>query len=1068
MATFSNARDHNLTATLVPWLSRIGVFLLLIGPAAVQSQPSPPAQPYVMHFTASYPIGDQIAIAPAAPALNLVTPFTLEAWIYLESSASGVVFGRKRSSDPNTDYTIEVGANGPWLFAASNGQPGSYTSIGNGPAKLRTWTHVAGVLDAAGLMHLYINGQDTAQQQSAGSPSSGTVPFALGTGGCQFCQFGAGMTGYLRQVRVWNRALTAPDLTAGMGKYLTGTEPGLVAYWPLDDGGNGETARDLGPQNLTLQLGALPTRDEQDPNFVRTWIVDSGPYFSIEQQPLASSFSAAYGTVLDLGAGPRDILTTNVDFAAYSPQQVHVLRNDGLGHFSDATSAVLGPATVMTQLSDHRAMKTGDFDAPGRMGVFLGEYGADVHPAPGGQSQLLLQPLAGSLVDETSYLPQRNSAVHSSSVGDVNGGGALDILVGNLSSPLLNGGPVFYMNDGTGHFTIDQSRLPAGLNASGLPAPQSPTVDPTAVLLVDVNLDGHPDVFLGTGTPVPADILLLNDGTGHFKVTPNALPPRLHGSIAGNGTVAVATADIDGDGWPDIIAGPTDYSTTDGVQLLLNNHDGTFRDATGQLPPQTNLQNYDPGTTYSWVSSITPVDLNGDGFIDLVLSGFLGQVAVWLNTGKGSFIDISDALAGLPHNTGLALVGNMAGDGHPDLFTFPEWPRAGQPQLYFVRQLKPLPAVSDLLTITASHAGNFTQGQGGAMYTLTVSNAASGSPTVGAITVTENIPAGLERVSTTGAGWSCSNNTCTRADTLSPGSAFPSITVTVNVDPGAPTQVTNQVSLTGGAAPPTGASDVTTILPLTPQGSITSISAAFGMPNIAQNTWIVIKGTNLVPSSTPSAGVTWSSAPEFAEGSMPTQLNGVSVMVNQKPAYMYFFCSAVTSSACASDQVNVLTPLDSTVGPVQIVVTSSGTSSSPFTVNMQPAAPSFPLIGATNYIVATHADNSLVGPASLSVPGYPFSPARPGETIVIYGFGFGLPNSALTNGSSSQSGALPTRPTFVFGGIQASVIFAGVISPGLYQFNVVIPSTAASGDNLVTCTYNGQPSPVGDLIAIQQ
>jgi uncharacterized protein (TIGR03437 family) len=202
---------------------------------------------------------------------------------------------------------------------------------------------------------------------------------------------------------------------------------------------------------------------------------------------------------------------------------------------------------------------------------------------------------------------------------------------------------------------------------------------------------------------------------------------------------------------------------------------------------------------------------------------------------------------------------------------------------------------------------------------------------------------------------------------------------------------------------------------------------------------------------------------------MPTQLNGVSVMVNQKPAYVYFFCSAVTSSICTSDQINVLTPLDRSVGPVQIVVTSSGTSSSPFTINLQAAAPSFPLIGSTNYVVATHADYSLVGPTSLSVPGYPLSPAQPGETILLYGFGFGfgLPNSALVNGSSSQSGPLPTLPTVEIGGVNASLTFAGAISPGLCRLNVVIPSTAANGDNLVTCTYNGWPSPIGDLIAIQ-
>jgi uncharacterized repeat protein (TIGR01451 family) len=155
----------------------------------------------------------------------------------------------------------------------------------------------------------------------------------------------------------------------------------------------------------------------------------------------------------------------------------------------------------------------------------------------------------------------------------------------------------------------------------------------------------------------------------------------------------------------------------------------------------------------------------------------------------------------------------MAGTGLTDLFTFPAWPRAGLPELYFVRQLKPLPAVSDLLTVNLSHAGNFAQGQTGAMYTVTVSNAPSGGATVGAVTVAESVPAGLELVSMTGAGWICSNNTCTRTDTLNPGAAFPPITVTVNVDLDVPAQVTNQVSLTGGAAPAASASDITTILP---------------------------------------------------------------------------------------------------------------------------------------------------------------------------------------------------------------------------------------------------------------
>ena len=254
-----------------------------------------------------------------------------------------------------------------------------------------------------------------------------------------------------------------------------------------------------------------------------------------------------------------------------------------------------------------------------------------------------------------------------------------------------------------------------------------------------------------------------------------------------------------------------------------------------------------------------------------------------------------------------------------------------------------------------------------------------------------------------------------------------------------------------------------------PAGAIASVTVAGGGTDIAQNTWIVIKGTRLVPGNTPAAGVNWSGAPEFASGFMPTQLGGylVTVTVNNKPAYLYFFCSAETSSTCASDQINVLTPLDNTLGPVPIVVTNNGVATSAFLVNMRPAAPAFALVGATQYIVATHADYSLVGPASLSVPGYPFTPARPGETIILYGFGFGLPAAALTNGSSSQSGSLPVLPVVQIGGAPATVTFAGLIGPGLYQFNVIVPGTAQSGDNSLTCSYNGATSPAGAWIAVQ-
>ena len=229
--------------------------------------------------------------------------------------------------------------------------------------------------------------------------------------------------------------------------------------------------------------------------------------------------------------------------------------------------------------------------------------------------------------------------------------------------------------------------------------------------------------------------------------------------------------------------------------------------------------------------------------------------------------------------------------------------------------------------------------------------------------------------------------------------------------------------------------------------TITAVESAGGFPGIAQNAWIEIQGANLAPASVGAAGMTWSSASDFASGKMPTGLSNVSVTVNGKAAFVYFISAA---------QINVLTPLDNTQGPVQVVVINGTASSGAFTVNEGAVAPSFVPIAGGNYVVATHADGSLIGPPSLSVPGYPFTPTKAGETIVFYAFGFGLPSTSLVNGSATQSGSLPSLPVILIGGAPASVVFAGIISPGLYRFNVTVPATAASGDNTLTATMAGR------------
>ncbi len=251
---------------------------------------------------------------------------------------------------------------------------------------------------------------------------------------------------------------------------------------------------------------------------------------------------------------------------------------------------------------------------------------------------------------------------------------------------------------------------------------------------------------------------------------------------------------------------------------------------------------------------------------------------------------------------------------------------------------------------------------------------------------------------------------------------------------------------------------------------VTSVKTAFGQPVVAYNTWIQINGTNLAPSNTPSTGVDWSNAPDFASGKMPTKLGPISVTINGNPAYIYFYCSAATDTSCASDQINALVPLDTTLEPyypVEVVVTNNGVSSTPFTVEKSTLSPTFPLFDVQGHIVARHLDFSLMGPTSL-FPGA-LTPAKAGETIIMVLYGLGPPNGAVTEGSATQSGSMPGAPECWVSGIPvpASSEALALISPGLYQFNAAVPAGTPSGDNPIVCTYMGYATAPGALIAVQ-
>jgi uncharacterized protein (TIGR03437 family) len=244
-----------------------------------------------------------------------------------------------------------------------------------------------------------------------------------------------------------------------------------------------------------------------------------------------------------------------------------------------------------------------------------------------------------------------------------------------------------------------------------------------------------------------------------------------------------------------------------------------------------------------------------------------------------------------------------------------------------------------------------------------------------------------------------------------------------------------------------------TVAPAAAAVTITSVvNAGSYQPIIASGTWISIFGTNLSQST-----YLWQ-ASDIVNGALPTLLQGVSVTVNGLPAYVDYV---------SPTQINALAPDDGMLGPVPVQVTSAGGASNVLTVQKSSFAPAFLTFNGT-YVAALHKDYSPIGAANL-LSGTVTTPANPGETILLYGVGFGPANPPQPSGQLVTTAApLPNDVQIAIGGQTASVAFAGLVESGLYQFNVTVPSGLPSGDAAVVATIGDVSTQTGVLLTVQQ
>jgi uncharacterized protein (TIGR03437 family) len=220
------------------------------------------------------------------------------------------------------------------------------------------------------------------------------------------------------------------------------------------------------------------------------------------------------------------------------------------------------------------------------------------------------------------------------------------------------------------------------------------------------------------------------------------------------------------------------------------------------------------------------------------------------------------------------------------------------------------------------------------------------------------------------------------------------------------------------------------------------------LPALAPGSWIEIYGSNLA-----AAKQSWTLA-DFNGIEAPDLLGGTTVTVGGYSAFIDYV---------SPTQVNAQVPGPIALGPLAVTVgTAAGTSSAfTMTANLQEpglwAPPEYRIVGQ-QYVAALLSDMTTYVFPSGSFAGIISRPAKPGETIVIYGVGFGpVPGNPPGQIAQLANGlTLPILPKFYFAGTQAQVTSAGLVSGsvGLYQFNVIVPPIAANNAVPLTFTIN--------------
>ena len=480
--------------------SAIACFLLLV------SAPCAPGQTIWGHALSLDGSNDYVRIADFGQAMP-TNEITVEFWLKVDAVKQQAAFSLQPDDPANRFQALVPWTGGPhgtlyWDYGDTTGQGRHTNQLAQAVAG--RWTHFAfATYSNPGIAYysiIYINGQQVDAKVYHGTFTRGAHDLLIGCFGGAIETFFTG--GLMDDLRIWDGFRSEADIQSTMNRPLTGTEPGLVAYWPFDEGTGTTTADASGNGHAGVLTNGTA--------WVLSMVPGGGPLATtLPATDVLAPDATLNGTVNPNGTNDTSVWFewgTNTAYGNLTP-----IANIGTGSNAVPVASMLGGLEINTEYHFRIV-------ASNRAGVAVGEDAAFTPPL---------------FTDIGAGLP--GVQLGCARWGDYDGDGDLDIL---LSGEPSGGGRItrIYRNDGNGSFADIEAGLP-GVRSG----PDFRYLGDRNVAWGDCDNDGD------------LDLLLTGDGLARVYRNDEGVFTNLQAGLPGIVESSAAWGDADNDGRLDIL-----------------------------------------------------------------------------------------------------------------------------------------------------------------------------------------------------------------------------------------------------------------------------------------------------------------------------------------------------------------------------------------------------------------------------------------------------------------------------------------------------------------------------------